>query len=530
MNTLFIGLWDKTEPQETLRDAFRAASQNYAEVSWPQTLNLYKDIDRLLTFTPDLIFMQLQGPNIISHETLKLLKKTRAFIVQWSGDVRRPFPQHYIDLGRQIDLSLFTNLDDVGIMKANGCQADYLQVSADHTIYKPEGKKVACPSIVFMGNNYPNRFPLSDYRLKMVQFLKKTYGREFGVYGAGWGSLTIGNLNGKQELEAEIYRSCKIAINCSHFYLHRYTSDRLFRIMFSGAFCLTKKFPEMHEYQGGPVQLCDSFNTLDELKKQIDFYLSKVVERADISFEAYKYVTTHCKWEHRIKELMKIITHHGMKNKTEDWTKQLYKLNLSAKKYCQYGESVIAQFIFEEIGVTNRFLVDIGAGGGYSNTKEFLENGWTGLRFDMDGTIGTIAEFIVPGNICAILEDNKCPIEFDFLSVDIDSFDYDVIDNVLKEYSPRLVCAEFNGTLEPDSCIKLQYEPNYIWDGTNKYGFSFGAGVKLFKAHGYTVIFNSKDTNIFAVRNDLLPPCDYLVTAKRNVYHPINKAAKFIEV
>lgn len=214
-----------------------------------------------------------------------------------------------------------------------------------------------------------------------------------------------------------------------------------------------------------------------------------------------------------------------------NWIEQLSKLDLSDKKFSQYGESVIAQSIFENIGTTNKFLVDIGAGGGYSNSKEFLNNGWSGFRFDLDGSEGTINEFIKPDNICALLAERECPNEFDFLSVDIDSFDYDVIDNVLKSYTPRVVCAEFNGTLDPNSFVKLKYEDGYTWDGTNKYGFSFGAGLRLFVNHGYAVIFNSKDTNMFAVKSDILPD-DFKpnVRANKNVYHPINKSAIFVSL
>jgi len=151
------------------------------------------------------------------------------------------------------------------------------------------------------------------------------------------------------------------------------------------------------------------------------------------------------------------------------------------------------------------------------------------LRFDKDGT--GIQEFITPSNIVHLLFANKSPRIFDFFSVDLDSFDYDIIESILKHgFLPRVVCAEFNGTLDPNTFVKLQYEEGYTWDNTNKYGFSFGAGIKLFNSHGYTVIFNLKETNIFAVRSELLPNGEYIVTAKRNVYHPINSKAVFVNV
>lgn len=218
-----------------------------------------------------------------------------------------------------------------------------------------------------------------------------------------------------------------------------------------------------------------------------------------------------------------------------NWIKDLPKLDLSKNKYSQYGEEIILKNIFENIKIKHQYLVDIGAGGagkGLSNSRYFLENDWNGLLFDMDGSgENIIKEFIKPNNIVQLLSKHKCPKEFDLLSVDIDSFDYDVIDNVLSKYTPRVVCAEFNGTLDPNKAVKLQYEDGYIWDETNKYGFSFAAGIKLFEKHGYTVVLNHKETNLFAIHKSELPK-DFKIniTAKQNIYHRVNTNAIFIEV
>lgn len=210
----------------------------------------------------------------------------------------------------------------------------------------------------------------------------------------------------------------------------------------------------------------------------------------------------------------------------------LESIDLTGQKYSQYGEDIIADYIFNHLGTTNKFFVDIGAGGAgrqLSNTHFFKLRGWEGLAFDMDGSEGTINEFIKPNNIVSLLTKYECPKEFDFLSVDIDSFDYDVIGNILSAYSPRLVVAEFNGTLDPLSKVKLEYEDGYTWDTTNKYGFSLGAGIDLFEKHGYTVVLNHKETNIFAIRKDLLPE-GYKKEIKgvRTMYHRHNPNAKWV--
>lgn len=202
--------------------------------------------------------------------------------------------------------------------------------------------------------------------------------------------------------------------------------------------------------------------------------------------------------------------------------------------YSQYGEDLIADYIFNKIGTTNNFLVDIGAGGAgrnLSNSHFFLIRGWDGLCFDMDGTEGTIKEFIKPDNIVVLLKKHKCPTDYDFLSLDIDSFDYDVLESILKHYTPRLICVEFNGTLDPLLKVKLKYEDGYTWDGTNKYGFSLGAGIDLLQKSGYRAVLNHKETNIFAVRADLLPDGFVKkVNGIKTMYHRFNPNAEWVKI
>src|SRR5258706_16308049 len=114
-----------------------------------------------------------------------------------------------------------------------------------------------------------------------------------------------------------------------------------------------------------------------------------------------------------------------------EWIKQLSKLNLKENRYSQYGEEIIIDYIFQQIGTTNKTLVDIGAGGagkGLLNSKFLLGNGWGGLLFYMDGHgEGIIKKFFFPFYITEILKKNIFPKEFYFLCVEINSFFYNLI-------------------------------------------------------------------------------------------------------
>lgn len=219
-----------------------------------------------------------------------------------------------------------------------------------------------------------------------------------------------------------------------------------------------------------------------------------------------------------------------------NWIEQIAHLPKKGK-YSQFNEDLIIQHILENIEVKNRYFVDIGAGqysGEMSNTKLLYEQGWEGIGFDGESEGGYIEKAVIkPHNIITTIEENgiaEIPIFFGLLNLDIDSCDYWVLQSVLEFYTPDIICCEFNGCLDPSSRLALAYEDGYMWDGTDKYGFSFLAGYELLFGYNYTVIYNQHDTNLFAIHNRHQLPPFKAVTAKRNQYHPHNPNAIFIEV
>lgn len=200
----------------------------------------------------------------------------------------------------------------------------------------------------------------------------------------------------------------------------------------------------------------------------------------------------------------------------------------------QFSEDIIIDHIFKNIGTISRYFVDLGAGaydGKMSNTRTLKRSGWDGFGVDCANITDEwiIKEFVKPGNVCQILASQNAPKEFDFLNLDLDSSDFWVLKELLKEYSPRVICTEFNGTLDPNNSLVLEYEEGYTWDNTNKYGYSFSAGKKLLEENGYMIIYNLHDTNIFAVKKEFISSIELPeVTAKQNIYHPINNTAVWI--
>lgn len=251
---------------------------------------------------PKLTFMQLQRPGLLSPE---IAKRLTGKVINWTGDVRQPLPQWYIDIGKVIDISLFTNMNDVETMRRAGCKADYLQIGYDEQIYNAVGKKRECPSIVYLGNNY-RCFPLSSERVEMVKLLKNKYGKNFGLYGNGWNGLEDGNFNNDEIAEAEILRSAKIVINHSNFNYTRYTSDRMFRAMGCNTFVLSHRYTDVEKEFKNNIHL-RLYNNIGEIPKWIDYYLKEDDERKSIAYNGYLLCRNNYTWAHRIKELQKWI-------------------------------------------------------------------------------------------------------------------------------------------------------------------------------------------------------------------------------
>lgn len=288
-----------------VQNHLKAALQDYAKVvywDWTSRKRTFnRDLINLYNqHKPDLIFLQIQTPGVIDVNTVRLLKD--AVIVNWTGDVRTPLPRWYIDIGRHINLTLFSNMPDVVEARRNGIKSEYLQIGLEHNTFVPKGEIRKEADILFMGNNV-GHFPLSNYRSQMVHRLAKKY-PNFKCYGSNWLKYSY---EPNQLEEAKIYRGGKIGINLSHFNYERYSSDRIHRLMGCGIMCLSHYY-EGIELEYGIGKHLDVWRNLDELEQKIDYYLSHEDERKRIAKAGCEHVHKNHTWSNRIKQLSEMIT------------------------------------------------------------------------------------------------------------------------------------------------------------------------------------------------------------------------------
>ena len=216
------------------------------------------------------------------------------------------------------------------------------------------------------------------------------------------------------------------------------------------------------------------------------------------------------------------------------------------KVYSQNGEDGILEFIFSQIGTTNKFSVEFGVGNGAEcNTIYLLEKkGWQGLMKDYraenpapaDGRSKPTArplknvkgkikalfrqprqeasslsysldiknEKVTAENIQQLLHKYDIPQSFDLLSIDIDFNDYWVW-KAITDYAPRVVVIEFNSSIPPTESRVVPYDPHARWDGTNYFGASLLALTKLGLEKGYTLVgCDNKGVNAFFCQSDLI--------------------------
>lgn len=297
-------MFNRHEGQESMRMALEGISTYYEEYSFENNMSQAISAYREAGTKFDVIFLHVQRDGIIPLERTRTMFNNGVKIFNFTGDVRQPIPKWYHQLAPYVT-TLFSNLTDAEVFNLLGFKAHYFQVGYNEHYYNTKMAAMPkAPEIVFMGNNYGNTFPLGAMRKEMVEGLKKRYGHRFGVYGTGWGRTE--NLNQKQSVEAAVYRGCKIAINLSHFNLKRYSSDRLFRILGCGAFCISHRYKNIeYEFIDGEDLVC--FDNLNHLYELIDKYLELPEERQRIAHNGNVKCESEFTWGKRMEQLVSII-------------------------------------------------------------------------------------------------------------------------------------------------------------------------------------------------------------------------------
>jgi len=224
-----------------------------------------------------------------------------------------------------------------------------------------------------------------------------------------------------------------------------------------------------------------------------------------------------------------------LQNKIKRKYQQKFFLEYQEHYYSQNGEAGILNELLKRLGIKKGWLVEVGASDGKTlcNTFHLIKSKqFNGIYIDSGRfcfrRLKLLAEeypnllvflaTINPTSFNQLLGKTAIPNDFDILSLDIDSFDYQVWEAL--EYKPKIVIIEANPRIpgeyifNPDSFWKDQTRAVDIKkDKLIDYaGSSFTSMWKLGIKKGYTYIgpcttngiICQQTGNMFFIRNDLV--------------------------
>jgi hypothetical protein len=167
-------------------------------------------------------------------------------------------------------------------------------------------------------------------------------------------------------------------------------------------------------------------------------------------------------------------------------------------------ERILARLVGELLpDEASRFAVDIGAGDGVrgSNTYALFRRGWRGLGIEGDERRARRLErayrnfveveathaLVTPQSVIALLREHGVPHDFGVLSLDIDSYDYFVLDYVLRGFRPRIVVTEINEKIPPPVRFVVRYDPDFSLRH-HFFGYSIASLEELCERHSYALL------------------------------------------
>jgi len=195
----------------------------------------------------------------------------------------------------------------------------------------------------------------------------------------------------------------------------------------------------------------------------------------------------------------------------------------------QHEEDGITLALLGAAGARHRTFVEIGSGstGGNSAVLAY-ELGWSGLMVDANRKaveeaqrffrfntgVRVVKSRVSTDGINALLTRHGMTGDVDFMSIDIDSFDY-WLWSAITACSPRLLVMEYNGLFGPDRAVTVPNAPRPPVAPKGYSGASLAALTKLARAKGYgLVICEDAGVNAFFLRDDVAPEVPRMTAAQ----------------
>ena len=212
------------------------------------------------------------------------------------------------------------------------------------------------------------------------------------------------------------------------------------------------------------------------------------------------------------------------------------RLKVVRKENSFAGEGKILQETMNKLGISGGYLVDIGAADGIrqSSTSEFLKHTtWKGALFELNpesfsrlaflycssDSVSLAKVKVTPDNVVKILEGVEVPHTFEYLNIDVDSYDLSILRKLLDAgYKPEIISMEINEKFPPDIYFEVLYSPEHYWKGDHFFGCSLTAACETLASREYSLYSLQYNNAIFVSTNRKIAPTSSLRIFYENGY------------
>lgn len=198
-------------------------------------------------------------------------------------------------------------------------------------------------------------------------------------------------------------------------------------------------------------------------------------------------------------------------------------LDLDAQRFSllsQNEEDGYLLALLKHCGAPNRRFVELGSGRSGGNSGLLAQTaGWHGLmvdaseeatpvaeaRFGLSGRVRVVNAFVTPENVDRLIEEAGLAGEVDLFSLDIDSFDYWVLE-AMTACRPRVMLVEYNDRFGPEARVTVPPGSTKLDRRRSYFGASLAAVAALAERKDHRLVgCDSSGTNALFVRRDLAP-------------------------
>jgi len=174
------------------------------------------------------------------------------------------------------------------------------------------------------------------------------------------------------------------------------------------------------------------------------------------------------------------------------------------------ANTLIVKYL-SRICTDSKIYVDIGSSNQTNLNSDLIEDSEFTLFIEADSqksqhwepasNFKIINEFATPSNIQGLVSPYIKDKDVAYLDIDIDGYDYYVLESFLNYKRPYIFIAEINEKIPPPIKFSVLFDENYWWDSSHFFGMSISKIFDLIERYQYDLI-QLNGNNVICIRKD----------------------------